>query len=161
VTPQAAGEARVERFVERLRRASERFDTIAEQRRRAGEYALGPEQREELRRFVAEVWHEDCEWLPLIGGVEGATSYRGREGVLAFYEDFWGTFEVTYSKPEFRPVGDSVVHLTSMHLRARESGVELTRELGIVYELEGDLIRRGRAYDSHVAALAATGAPDA
>jgi hypothetical protein len=42
-----------------------------------------------------------------------------------------------------------------MSLRARESGVELRRELGIVYEVDGELIRRGRAYDSHAAALAA------
>ena len=151
----ATAKADVGAVIEKLRSWNERLEEAAEEKRRTGVQAIGPEDREELRRYVADVWHQDCEWFPLIGGVEGTGSYRGRDGVLAFYEDFWGAFEVTYEDHDFRPLGDAVVHLSSMSLRARESGVELRRELGIVYEVDGELIRRGRAYDSHAAAFAA------
>jgi hypothetical protein len=111
--------------------------------------------REGLRQAVAEVWHEDCEWFPLIGGVEGETSYRGHDGIVQFSEDLANAFEVQYGDQEVRFVGDAVVGLMSMHLRGRGSGVEINTELGVVYEIEDELIRRGWAYDSHAAALAA------
>jgi hypothetical protein len=157
----ATSEARAERVIEKLQRASARYAEMAERKRQSGAPAIGPDEREEIERFVGELWHEDCEWFPLIAGVEGKTSYQGRDGLLAFYEDFWGTFEVIYRDPEFRAMGNSVVYLSSMGLRGRESGVELARELGIVYTLDGDLIRTGRAYDSHAAALAAAEELDA
>ena len=148
------------RMIERLREAVERFAAITEEKRRGGGSAIKPADREEIARFVSEVWHEDCEWFPLIGGVEGST-YRGRDRVAAFYEDLWGTFEVDYHDQEFRVVGDSIVYLASMKLRGRESGIDLQSELGVVYVLDGDWIRVGRAYDSHAAALAAAQESDA
>lgn len=111
--------------------------------------------REGLRRAVAESWHEDCEWFPLITGVEGDSSYRGHDGIVQFSEDLVNAFEVRYDDQEVRLVGSAVVGLMTMHLRGRGSGVEINTELGVVYEIEGELIRRGWAYDSHADALAA------
>jgi hypothetical protein len=111
--------------------------------------------REGLQRAIAESWHQDCEWFPLIGGVEGDTSYRGHDGIVQFSEDLVNSFEVRYDDQEVRVIGSAVVGLMTMHLRGRGSGVEINTELGVVYEIEGDLIRRGWAYDSHAAALAA------
>jgi hypothetical protein len=111
--------------------------------------------REGLRRVVAKAWHEDCEWIPLIAGVEGTASYHGHDGLIAFYEDFWRTFEVRYGENEVRRIGDALVVLGAMELRGRESGVELQTELGILLVLDGELIRWGKAYDSHGAAVAA------
>ena len=111
--------------------------------------------RDGLRAALAEVWHPDGEWFPLIGGVEGKASYRGHDGILQFAEDLANAFEVRYDDQEVRFVGDAVVGLMMMHLRGRGSGVEIETELGVVYEIEGELIRRGWAYDSHAAALAA------
>jgi hypothetical protein len=161
VSGHATSEASLERVREKLQGATERFEQVAEERRQSGTYAIRAEDHRGLEKFVAELWHEECEWFPLIAGVEGKTSYRGRDGVVAFYEDFWGTFEVTYGEPDFRVIGNSIVYLTSMDLRGRESGVELAGELGIVYEIDDDLIRTGRAYDSHSAAVAAAEELDA
>jgi hypothetical protein len=91
----------------------------------------------------------------LIGGVEGDTSYRGHDGIVQFSEDLVNSFEVRYDDQEVRVIGDAVIGLMSMHLRGRSSGVEINTELGVVYQIDGELIRRGWAYDSHAAALAA------
>jgi hypothetical protein len=131
----------LEKRVEEMLRAT--AETIERKDREAGE------------RQVAEFWHEDCEWVPLLAGVEGEGTYRGHDGVLRFFEDFMGTFDVRYRGYEFRQIGDAVVWLTAMELRGRGSGIQVERELGVVYEFDGDLIRQGRAYDSHPAALAA------
>ena len=111
--------------------------------------------REGLRRAIAEVWHQDCEWFPLIGGVEGETSYRGHDGIVQFSEDLANAFEVRYGDQEVRVIENAVVGRMTLHLRGRGSEVEINTELGVVYEIEGELIRRGWAYDSHAAALAA------
>jgi hypothetical protein len=67
-----------------------------------------------------------------------------------------GAFEVRYETPEVVPVGDDVVvTLGAMHLRGRESDVKVTRDVGTVYEFEGERVRRGRVYDSRADALAA------
>jgi ketosteroid isomerase-like protein len=132
--------------VGRVARVEEMFRGTAE--------AIQRRDRELGERWVAEHWHEDCEWVPLIAGVEGSSTYRGRQGVLEFFDDFIGSFDVRYRDAEFKEVGDVVVFLARMELRGRESGVEISREVGAVYEFDGDLIRRGKAYDSHAAALA-------
>jgi hypothetical protein len=128
---------------------------------RDGASAIERRDRESLRRIVATGWHEDCEWVPLISAVEGEASYGGHEGLLAFYEDLWNAFEVHYGDPDLRQVGGAIVYLTTMELRGRESGVEVVVELGVVWEPDGDRIRRGRAFDSHAAALAAAEELDA
>jgi hypothetical protein len=128
---------------------------------REGSRAIERRDREALERLIAERWHEDCEWIPLIAAVEGERSYRGHAGLLAFYEDLWNSFEVSYGEPELRQAGNTVVYLTTMELRGRESGVEVMIELGVVWEPDGDRIRRGRAYDSHAAAIAAAEGLDA
>ncbi len=155
MTDHVTSEAGVEAVTGKLKRATAALDQAAKERKLSGESEFGPADREALRGVIAELWHEDCEWFPLIAGVEGATTYRGRDGIMSFYEDFWGTFEVAYLEPEFRVVGNTVVYLSTMDLRARESGLELTRELGVVYEIDGEQIRIGRAYDSHAVALEA------
>jgi hypothetical protein len=117
--------------------------------------AIKDRDREAAARQIEEFWHEDCEWTPLIAGVEGTSTYRGREGILRFFDDFLGSFDVEYRDVEFRQIGDAVAFLSNMHVRGLESGVEVERELGAVYVFDGDLIRWGKAYDSHAAALAA------
>jgi ketosteroid isomerase-like protein len=112
--------------------------------------ALQRRDRESFREAVVHVIHPDCEWEPLITGVEGAEHYRGREGMAEFFDDFLGAFEVRYIDQDFRPVGDrGVLMLTVMRVRGRESGVEVTREVGCIFEFEDGLVRRARAYESH------------
>ena len=123
--------------------------------------AIEEGDRERFRARIDEVMHVDCVWEPLIAAVEGGR-YVGRDGMVAFFEDFLGSFEVRYVDPEFRPVGErAVVLLVTMKLRGRESGVAFPGELGVTFEFDGALVRRARAYDSHAAALADAEALDA
>ena len=120
---------------------------------RAARSAAESGDREAFERAVRELVHADCEWEPLIAGVEGR-SYTGPEGVLAFYDDFLGVFDVRYEDAEYRPVGEgALLELTTMHMRGRQSDVAVERELGVIYEFDGGRMRHGRAYDSHAQAI--------
>jgi hypothetical protein len=130
----ASTDARIE-LIRRARSASESGD------------------REAFGRAIEELVHPDCEWEPLIAGVEGR-HYRGPEGMLAFYDDYLAAFEVRYEDTEYRPIGeDTVLELTTMRVRGRQSDVEVQRELGVVYQFDADRVRYGRAYDSHAQAI--------
>jgi SnoaL-like domain len=103
-----------------------------------------------FRAAIADVMAADCEWEPLITEVEGGQDYRGRDGMADFFDDFVGAFEVRYIDPQFRAIGEHVVLvLVTMELRGRESGIEVPREMGAVFEFEDGLVRRARAFDSH------------
>ena len=111
--------------------------------------------RDEFRRSIANVMAADCEWDPLITAVEGGQDYRGRDGLADFFDDFLGSFEVRYVDPQFRAVGDHVVLLLAdMRMRGRESGIDVARELGVVFEFEDGFVRRARAFESHREAAA-------
>ena len=111
--------------------------------------------REALAALAEEVMHPDCEWIPYVTGVEGRT-YRGREGMLEFIDDFLGAFSVTYDIEAVRPVGPrTVLVLGSMTLHGRESGVEVPQDLAVLFEFEDGLIRRGEASDRETAIAAA------
>jgi ketosteroid isomerase-like protein len=114
----------------------------------SGDAARAPE-------LIREIAHPEVEWTPLIAsGVEG--SYRGRERLAAFFEDFVGSFEARYDDRELRPLGDeAVLLLCRLKLRGRESGLDIDQEMGSVFEFEDGLIRRGHAYPTHAEALAA------
>jgi ketosteroid isomerase-like protein len=117
--------------------------------------ALEAGDREALAALVEEAIHPECEWVPFVAGVEGRT-YRGRAGMLEFVDDFLGTFSVRYEIESLRGVGASAaLVLGSMTLTGRESGVEISQELGAVFEFEDGMIRRGEASDRATAMAAA------
>jgi ketosteroid isomerase-like protein len=129
---------------------------------RALNEALQSGDREGFRELVARIVHPDSEWEPLITAVEGGHEYRGREGMADFFDDFLGSFEVRYIDQQLLPIGDdAVLFLTAMRVRGRESGIEVPREVGVVFEFEDGLVRRARAYESHDEARAAAEALDA
>ena len=122
---------------------------------RAGQVALESGDREAFRALVDRMMHPDGHWEPLLMGVEGGP-YVGSQGVLTWFDDFMGALEVRYGPHEFIPFGeDIVVTLGTMHLRGRGSDVEVTRDVGTVYEFDGERVRRGRVYDSRTEAMAA------
>lgn len=117
--------------------------------------AMEAGDREALADLVREIAHPDAEWSPLVTEVEGG-AYRGREGVLSFFEDFLGAFEVRYDDRNLRALDDrAVLMLCHMELKGRGSGAGVAQEMGVLYEFEDGLLRRGYAYPSHGAALAA------
>lgn len=122
---------------------------------RAGQEALERSDRDAFRDVADRMMHRDGEWVPLLAEVEGGP-YIGPRGVMRWFDDFMGSFEVRYENPEFVEVGDRVVlTLGEMRLRGRESDIEVTRDVGTVYEFDGERLRRGRVYDSRAEAIAA------
>jgi ketosteroid isomerase-like protein len=119
--------------------------------------------RGELRRLIDDTVHQDCEWFPLLARVEGGgEGYRGPEGMATFFEDLVGSFEVRYENREVRALGDvAVLLICEMNVLGRESGLAVSRELGVIYEFEDGRMRRGRAYPSHAEALTAATERDA
>jgi ketosteroid isomerase-like protein len=117
--------------------------------------AMEAGDRDVLGTLLVDTLHPDCEWAPLVIGVEGQT-YRGPDGARAFFEDFLDSFEVRYEDRQLRAIGDrAVLFLCRMALRGRASGVDVVQEMGVLYEFDDGLLRRGRAYPSHAEAIAA------
>ncbi|MEX2253290.1 MAG: nuclear transport factor 2 family protein [Thermoleophilaceae bacterium] len=118
--------------------------------------ALERADRDQFQRLIGEWVHPDCEWFSRLAVVQGR-SYEGREGMVAWFDDFLDSFdEVRYVGPEFRPIGDdTVLVLITLQVHGRESGVEMAQELGVVYEFDDGLLRRGRVYESHAEAIEA------
>ena len=111
--------------------------------------------REALGRLLEELAHPECEWYPLVTEVEGR-AYRGKQRTRAFFDDFLSAFTVSYDEFVIQALGEAgVLVLCRMKLRGRESGIEMEQEMGVVYELEGGLFRRGRAFATHRDARAA------
>jgi ketosteroid isomerase-like protein len=120
------------------------------------EDTLDAYNRRDPEVFVAG-WHPDCEWHPfLTARVEGDPGYHGHNGLRAWFEDTDEMFtEVRAELDEVREVGDLFVGLGRMNARGRGSGVEVSTEVGWVFELRGNKFLRGWAYTSHEDAIRA------
>ena len=117
--------------------------------------AMEAGDRDALAEVVDELTHPEAEWAPLVTAVEGQV-YRGREGARTFFRDFHESFTVHYADPEFRRVGaDDVLMLSRMELRGRGSGIDVSQEIGVIFEFDEGLVRRGRVFPGHAEALAA------
>ena len=111
--------------------------------------------RERLRALAEELVAPDCEWTPLLSGIDGRT-YRGPDGMVAFFGDWLSSFAPRYEDRAFEQVGDGVVVARcTLMIEGRESGVGIDREVALVVEFEGGLLQRGRAFDSRDEAIRA------
>jgi ketosteroid isomerase-like protein len=101
-----------------------------------------PRQTVEIARDAAEAlgagdfdsWlslhSDDCEFVPLIVGVEGGEPYRGHDGCRAFWADIHGAFEGWRSEVvEVRDCGDAAVLALRLHGRGRDSGLPVDRRV--------------------------------
>jgi ketosteroid isomerase-like protein len=127
---------------ERLRKLYEAFDL-------GGPEAAG--------RVVQEIFDPDVEFNPLTAGDVGGRTYRGRDGMLAFFGELHGAFEeLRYEPPQFHPVGeDLVVVFTRMVGIARDTSLPLRQDLSLVYEFGEGQVRCVTAYESPAEALEA------
>jgi ketosteroid isomerase-like protein len=108
-----------------------------------------------LRALAAETVHPDCEWTPLLAGVDGRT-YHGPDGMVEFFEEWLGSFSPRYEDREYEQLSDDVVLASCrMWIESRETGVEMQREIAVLTQFEGGLLRRGQAYDSRGEAMEA------
>jgi len=108
---------------------------------------------EGLRAIAAEAVHPDCEWTPLLSGVDGRT-YHGPDGMVAFFEEWLESFEPRYEDRSYEQLSDDVVLATCrMSIEGRGTGVAMEREIAVLTQFEDGLLRRGRAYDTRAEAM--------
>jgi ketosteroid isomerase-like protein len=114
--------------------------------------------REQVRAMAAELVHPDCEWTPLLSGIDGRT-YRGPEGMAEFFEEWLDSFVPVYQDRGFEELdGGAVLATCRLTVEGRGSGVGLDREIALIAEFEDGRLRRGRVYDSRAAAMEAANA---
>jgi ketosteroid isomerase-like protein len=116
------------------------------------------EGAEGAARMIGEVYDPDVEFNPLQAESAGGRTYRGLDGVIAFFGELDEAFSEThYEPPQFHPVGDDlVVVLTRLVGMARDTGLPLRQDLSLVYEFnEAGRAQRVTAYETPADALEA------
>ena len=102
--------------------------------------------------------HEDAEFHSAMTNVVGKT-YRGRDAILSVWDEFdqqWAS--ISWEVEEFLDAGDDrVVTLHRVAATGRESGIEVTRELGGVWEIRDGRIAGFWIYLDRDEALEAAG----
>ena len=107
--------------------------------------------------LIEETFHADVEFNPLEAKSAGGRTYRGLEGVAAFFGELGEALEgVRYEPPQFHPVGDDlVVVFTRLVGTERDTAMPLRQDLSLVYLFAGGLVQCVTAYDSPAEALEA------
>ena len=84
--------------------------------------------------------------------------YRGPEGFMQWLEDWSAAWEEWSLDPEEYIDGDDrVIVVAKMHARGRGSGVEVDRQVALLFELRDGLIVRIDYFNNKSEALAAAG----
>jgi ketosteroid isomerase-like protein len=98
--------------------------------------------------------HVDCELVSVIGSeIEGRT-YRGAAEVRGWFANLLDSFDVRYEDRDYRVISEGLLLLLCTNkLRGRASGVDVSRDIGVVWWIEDGLVRSCRSYGSHAEAL--------
>ena len=113
--------------------------------------------RRDIDAFVQPTT-SDFEWFPALGMAVEGDSFRGREGVEAYFEALHATWEeVRLVAEEVRDLGEIVVWLGRIEGRGRGSGVVVEAPMGAVLDFRGEKAWRARSYLDHGEALRAAG----
>jgi ketosteroid isomerase-like protein len=107
---------------------------------------------------LADLLTADFEWFGALLGKGERGSYRGREGMEAYFEEataIWEEFRMLTD--EFRDLGDRVLVFGRMEGRTGGSGIAVEAPLGVVFELREARMSRCRSYLDPSEALRAAG----
>jgi len=105
----------------------------------------------EIRSF----FHPDVEFLPRRTATEGA--FHGIAGMERFRADTEEIFEKFEPHYEFVDLGERVVAWGTIHVRARQSGIDTDISVGGVFEFRDGKIVRWEDFGSKEMALKALG----
>lgn len=106
--------------------------------------------------FMSTV-HPEIEWIE-DPAYPGSSVYHGQEGVIESLEKWWETWEEMHTTVEqVEERGDRMLVLGRTRVRGEQTGLSFEAESGIVYDFEGDLVRRVRFFGSHAQAREAAG----
>ena len=121
------------------------------------ERAMDAFNRRDINAFIQPLT-VDFEWFPALGMAVERGSFRGREGVEAYFEALHATWEeVRLVADEVRDLGESVIWLGRIEGRGRGSGVPVDAPMGAVFDFRGGKVWRARSYLDHAEALKAVG----
>jgi ketosteroid isomerase-like protein len=102
----------------------------------------------------------DIELFSRFGSLTGEP-YRGHRGVREWLADIQQSFErFDLWLDDVRDLGDDVLALGGIELRARGSGLDMTEPMGWVFEFRDGRVARMRFYASPAEALEAVGLPE-
>ena len=103
--------------------------------------------------------HPEIEWYSeMARRIEGSeTAYRGPSGLRRYWDEWHSAWKVTVDVTDFRDLGDTVVALGRVRTHGQASGIDLERPIAFVFEFDGRLARRVRAYFDVAKALDAAG----
>jgi ketosteroid isomerase-like protein len=113
------------------------------------DWKLGEVDEAEIR----SVYHPDVELLPLRAATEGA--YRGYAGIARFVADTEEVFEEFDFRCEILEVGERALAWGTVHVRARQSGIETDIPVGGLFEFRDGKIVRWEDFGSREKALEA------
>jgi ketosteroid isomerase-like protein len=100
----------------------------------------------------------DFEWFPATMASVERGSYRGPEGLAAYFQAVSETWQqMRLLIEEVRDLGDQVLVLGRLQARGLGSGVPVDESIAIVHRLREGLITSVRAYLDHDEALKAVG----
>jgi ketosteroid isomerase-like protein len=102
-----------------------------------------------------DFWHADGEWRPAMAGAVEQRVYRGRDDIRLYRKELFNSFSEV--DVEDRDLGDRVLVLYRLHVRGRDSDLEIDQPAGAVYELRDGKIVRARSYLTRREALEAAG----
>jgi ketosteroid isomerase-like protein len=105
----------------------------------------------EIRSF----FHPDVEFLPRRSATEGA--FHGLAGMEKYHADTEAIFEKFEPHYEFLDLGERVVAWGTIHVRARQSGIDTDISMGGVFEFRDGKIVRFEDFGSKEIALKAVG----
>jgi ketosteroid isomerase-like protein len=104
---------------------------------------------------IRSFYHPDVEFLPLRAATEGG--YRGIAGIERFVADTEAVFENFEPHHEFLDLGERVLAWGTIHVRAKQSGIETDIPTGGVFEFRDGKIVRWEDFGSKDKALKAVG----
>ena len=101
----------------------------------------------------------ETEWSSaVLRAVEGTdTVFVGRAELKRFWDEWHALWDLQLEATEVRDLGETVVLLTAMRTKGSTSGAEVVRSTGFVFDFNGLVVRRVRAYLSPEEALEAVG----
>jgi ketosteroid isomerase-like protein len=103
----------------------------------------------------------DVELTPLTVGVEGIRSYRGHNGVRAWWDDLLAVFPDFHAEAEeIRDLGDLTVARGRLRGRGVESDASFERQIWQVVEWRRGRVVRWRTFMSEAEAIEAAGSRD-
>jgi ketosteroid isomerase-like protein len=109
----------------------------------------------EAGELALELFDPEVEWIAARSGIEGA--FHGHAGLLEFRDDTLASFERFQPQLQLLDAGDRVVAWGTIHVRARDSGIEMDQPVAGVFELRDGRITRWRDLGSKERAFAAAG----